>query len=215
MRNTSEIGEFKIVNQSAIASGVRRVEALRDEQLSNYLNKIKEKYETTTKATQDVIDNLLKNIKALKAKPVDIKDLTPSEQVKKLTKQIDQLNIKIILKDKNKNKIKDISAKVIKIRYQLVIGFPSKELRSLIDQGKKDLGEGIVVAYSVVDNKVGIAVGVTSALTKKYNAVELVKLGSKLIGGTGGGGRPDFAQSGGNQIDFIEKSFEAIKKSIK
>ena len=45
--------------------------------------------------------------------------------------------------------------------------------------------------------------------------VELVKLGSKLIGGTGGGGRPDFAQSGGSQIDFIEKSFEAIKKSIK
>ena len=215
VRNTSEIGEFKIVNQSAIASGVRRVEALRDEQLSNYLNKIKEKHETTTKATQDVIDNLLKNIKALKAKPVDIKDLTPAEQVKKLTKQKDQLNIKIILKDKNKNKIKDISAKGIKIRYQLVIGFPSKELRSLIDQGKKDLGEGIVVAYSVVDNKIGIAVGVTSALTKKYNAVELVKLGSKLIGGTGGGGRPDFAQSGGNQIDFIEKSFEAIKKSIK
>ena len=215
VRNTSEIGEFKIVSQSAIASGVRRVEALRDEQLSNYLNKIKEKHETTTKATQDVIDNLLKNIKALNAKPVDIKDLTPSEQVKKLTKQIDQLNIKIILKDKNKNKIKDISAKGIKIRYQLVVGFPSKELRSLIDQGKKDLGEGIVVAYSVVDNKVGIAVGVTSALTKKYNAVELVKLGSKLIGGTGGGGRPDFAQSGGNQIDFIEKSFEAIKKSIK
>ena len=109
----------------------------------------------------------------------------------------------------------DIIAKGIKIRYQLVTGFPSKELRSLIDQGKKDLGEGIVVAYSVVEDKVGIAVGVTNSLTKKYNAVELVKLGSKLIGGTGGGGRPDFAQSGGNQIDFIEKSFEAIKKSIK
>jgi len=215
VRNTSEIGEFKIVSQSAIASGIRRVEALRDEQLLNYLNKIKEKHETTIKATQDVIEDLLKNIKALKAKPVDIKNLAPVEQVKKLTKQMDQLNINIILKDKNKNKIKDISAKGIKIRYQLVTGFPSKELRSLIDQGKKDLGEGIVVAYSVVDNKVGIAVGVTSALTKKYNAVELVKLGSKLIGGTGGGGRPDFAQSGGNQVDFIEKSFEAIKKSIK
>ena len=119
------------------------------------------------------------------------------------------------LKDKKKNKITDIREKGIKIRYQVVTGFPSKELRSLIDQGKKDLGEGIVVAYSVVENKVGIAVGVTSSLTKKYNAVELVKLGSKLIGGTGGGGRPDFAQSGGNQIDFIEKSFEAIKKSIK
>ena len=215
VHNTSEIGKFKIVSQSAIASGIRRVEALRDEQLLNHLNQIKEKHETTTKATQDVIDSLLKNIKALKAKPVDIKDLDPAEQVKKLNKQMDQLNIKIILQDKNKNKIKDISAKGIKIRYQLVTGFPSKELRSLIDQGKKDLGEGIVVAYSVVEDKVGIAVGVTNSLTKKYNAVELVKLGSKLIGGTGGGGRPDFAQSGGSQIDFIEKSFEAIKKSIK
>ena len=215
VRNTSEIGKFKIVSQSAIASGIRRIEALRDEQLLNYLNAIQEKQETTSKATQDVIENLLKKIKALNAKPVDVKDLVPAEQVKKLTKQMDQLNIKIILKDKNKNKIKDISEKGIKIRYQLVIGFPSKELRSLIDQGKKDLGEGVVVVYSVFENKVGIAVGVTSSLTKKYNAVELVKLGSKLIGGTGGGGRPDFAQSGGNQIDFIEKSFEAIKKSIK
>ena len=215
VHNTSEIGKFKIISQSAIASGIRRIEALRDEQLFNYLNQIQEKQETTSKATQDVIENLLKKIKALNVKPVDVTDLAPSEQVKKLTKQMDQLNIKIILKDKKKNKITDIREKGIKIRYQVVTGFPSKELRSLIDQGKKDLGEGIVVAYSVVENKVGIAVGVTSSLTKKYNAVELVKLGSKLIGGTGGGGRPDFAQSGGNQIDFIEKSFEAIKKSIK
>ena len=215
VHNTSEIGKFKIISQSAIASGIRRIEALRDEQLFNYLNQIQEKHETTSKATQDVIENLLKKIKALNVKPVDVADLVPSEQVKKLTKQMDQLNIKIILKDKKKNKITDIREKGIKIRYQVVTGFPSKELRSLIDQGKKDLGEGIVVAYSVVENKVGIAVGVTSSLTKKYNAVELVKLGSKLIGGTGGGGRPDFAQSGGNQIDFIEKSFEAIKKSIK
>ncbi len=215
VRNTSEIGTFKIISQSAIASGIRRIEALRDEQLENYLNKIKEKNETTAKATQDIIKNLSKKIKDLNAKPVEVKDLTPVEQVKKLTKQMDQLNIKIILKDKTKNKIKDSKEKGVKVRYQVVKEFPSKELRSLIDQGKKDLGEGVVVAYSVVENKVGIAVGVTSSLTKKYNAVEMVKLGSKLIGGTGGGGRPDFAQSGGSQIDSIEKSFEAIKNLIK
>ena len=86
------------------------------------------------------------------------------------------------------------------MRYQLVKDFPSKELRSLIDQGKKDLCNGIVVAYTIVDKKVGIAVGVTNDLTKKYNAVELVKLGSKIIGGTGGGGRNDFAQAGGNYL---------------
>ena len=85
----------------------------------------------------------------------------------------------------------------------------------MIDQGKKDVGEGIVVAYSVVDNKVGIAVGVTSFLTKKYNAVELVKLGSKVIGGTGGGGRNDFAQAGCNEIEKIAESFNNIVKLIK
>ena len=82
--------------------------------------------------------------------------------------------------------------------------FPSKELRSLIDKGKKDLKNGIVVAFTVIDKKVGIAVGVTSNLTEKYNAVELVKIGSKVIGGTGGGGRNDFAQAGGNLPEKIE-----------
>ena len=77
------------------------------------------------------------------------------------------------------------------MRYQLVKDFPSKELRSLIDQGKKDLKKGIVIVYTVVDGKVGMAVGVTNNLVKKYNAVELVKLGSKVIGGTGGGGIND------------------------
>jgi alanyl-tRNA synthetase len=61
-----------------------------------------------------------------------------------------------------------------------------------------------------VDNKVGIAVGVTSDLSQKYNAVKLVKLGSKVIGGTGGGGRNDFAQAGGNLPENIEKSFQKI-----
>ena len=89
----------------------------------------------------------------------------------------------MILKDKTKNQIKDKSIKGINVRFQVVKDFPSKELRSLIDQGKKDLKEGIIIAYTIMDNKIGIAVGVTSSLTKKYNAVELVKLGSSVIGG--------------------------------
>ena len=86
-----------------------------------------------------------------------------------------------------KNKIKDKIINNIRVRYQLVKGFPSKELRSLIDQGKKDLKNGIIIVYTIVDGKVGMAVGVTSDLTQKYNAVELVKSGSNVIGGSGGG----------------------------
>ena len=131
-------------------------------------------------------------------------------EIKKLNKQLEQINIKIILKDKNKNEIKDKAVKGINVRFQLVKGFPSKELRSLIDQGKKDLKEGIVIVYTIIDSKVGIAVGVTSGLTKNYNAVELVKSGSAVIGGTGGGGRNDFAQAGGNNPSNIEKSYQNI-----
>ncbi len=84
----------------------------------------------------------------------------------------------------------------------------------MIDQGKRDLKDGIVIVYTVIDNKIGIAVGVTNSLTKKYNAVELVKLGSSVIGGKGGGGRNDFAQAGGNRSDKIQKSYQTILTKI-
>ena len=195
-------------------AGCTTVEALRAEQLLNYLNKIKEKHEKVIKTTLDTVKHLQKNIKNLGVKPIDISNLTPSEQMKKLNKQMDQINIKLILQDKNLNEIKDRIIKGIKIRYQLIKGFPSKELRSLIDQGKKDLKKGIVVVYTIVDEKVGVAVGVTNDFTKKYNAVELVKLGSTVIGGTGGGGRNDFAQAGGNLPEKIEESFQKIIEKI-
>ena len=162
------------------------------------------------KITLDKIRNLEKEIKSFGEKLVVVNTLPANERIKKLNKQLEQINIKIILKDKSKNEIRDKNIKGIKIRFQLVKGFPSKELRSLIDQGKKDLKKGIIIAYTIIDKKIGIAVGVTSDLTKKYNAVELVKLGSKVIGGTGGGGRNDFAQAGGNLADKIEKSYQNI-----
>ena len=155
-----------------------------------------------------------KEIKNFGEKPIVMKDFPDNEKIKKLNKQLEQINIKTILKDKNKNEIKDKTVKGIKTRFQLVKGFPSKELRSLIDQGKKDLKKGIIVVYTIIDQKIGIAVGVSNDLTKKYNAVELVKLGSKVIGGTGGGGRNDFAQAGGNLPEKIEKSYKNIIEKI-
>jgi len=214
VKNTSEIGSFKIVSQSSIASGVRRVEALRAEQLSNYLQKKKQDFDILNQAASEKIKNLEEEIKITGEKPVVVKDLPDNEKIKKLNKQLEQINIKLILKDKNKNEIKDETIKGIKVRYQVVKGFPSKELRSLIDRGKKDLNKGIVVVYTIVDGKVGIAVGVTNDLIKKYNAVELVKLGSQVIGGTGGGGRNDFAQAGGNLPKEVKKSFQSILDNI-
>ncbi len=214
VKNTSEIGNFKIISQSAIAAGVRRVEALRSRQLANYLKEKQQASDNLHKITLDKIKGLEGEIKNLGQKPIVVDTLPDNEKIKKLNKQLEQIKIKFILKDKTKNQIKDESIKGINVRFQVVKNFPSKELRSLIDQGKRDLKEGIVIAYTIIDNKIGIAVGVTSSLTKKYNAVELVKLGSSVIGGTGGGGRNDFAQAGGNRSEKIQKSYQAILAKI-
>ena len=193
---------------------MRRVEALRAEQLNDYLNKKKKESESLDKITSSKIKDLEKQIEKLGEKPDSTNALPDNEKIKKLNKQLEQINIKLILKNKNKNEVKDKSIKGIKVRYQIVKGFPSKELRSLIDQGKKDLKKGIIIVYTVIDKKVGIAVGVTKDLTKKYDAVQLVKLGSKTIGGTGGGGRNDFAQAGGNLPNKIDESYQEILKKI-
>ena len=84
----------------------------------------------------------------------------------------------------------------------------------MIDSGKKELSNGVVVVYAIKDNKIGLAVGVTQELSKKIDAVNLVKIGSEIIGGKGGGGRADFAQAGGSIVEKIDESFEKIKSLI-
>ena len=86
----------------------------------------------------------------------------------------------------------------VKLFARTVQGLNPKDLRGLIDEGKKQIGSGIVAVVGVTeDGKAGLAVGVTDDLTKTWSAVELVKAGSEALGGKGGGGRPDMAQAGG------------------
>ena len=84
----------------------------------------------------------------------------------------------------------------------------------MIDEGKKEIGEGLVIIYAINDSKVGLAVGVTKTLESKFDAVKIVRAGSEVIGGKGGGGRVDFAQAGGILPEKIHESFESIKKLI-
>ena len=91
---------------------------------------------------------------------------------------------------------------------------PPKDLRKLVDQGKKDLVEGIVIVFANKDEKVGLAVGVTENLTNKYDAVKFAKLGSEIIGGKGGGGRKDFAQAGGQDSNKIDEAIQKLKTLI-
>ena len=107
VKNTSEIGDFKIVSQSAIAAGVRRVEALRSTHLANYLKKKQQASDDLHKITSDKIKSLHEEIKTLGQKPIVVDTLSVNEKIKKLNKQLEQIKIKLILKDKTKNQIKD------------------------------------------------------------------------------------------------------------
>ena len=136
------------------------------------------------------------------------------QDINKLREQYEKLLIDSILKDRKKNQVKDEVINKIKIRFQKIQGFPTKELRSIVDQGKRDLKEGIVIAYAIQEQKLGIAIGVTKELSKKISAIELVKIGSSVLGGRGGGGRNDFAQAGGEKIEKIEDSYKEILKKL-
>ena len=136
------------------------------------------------------------------------------EIIKNLSRQLEQLNVSSVLQDKTKNIIKDKKVNNIKVRFQKVQDLPPKDLRKLVDNGKKELGDGIVIVFASSEDKVGLAVGITDKLVNKYDAVKFAKLGSETIGGKGGGGRKDFAQAGGQDKSKIDEAFEKIKSLI-
>ncbi len=214
VKNTKEVGKFRVINQSSIASGIRRVEALRDKQLENFEKSLKKDKSLKEKTLKDQLDSIKKELSFLKIKPDYKEDFELSENLKNLTKQLEKIKIQNVIKDKSKNVIKDKKLATFTLRQQVLTDFPPKELRSIIDQGKKDIKQGIVVGISTFEGKVGVAVGVTKELTTKYDAVMLVKTASEVLGGKGGGGRKDFAQAGGSNKESIEKAFKALIKKI-
>jgi alanyl-tRNA synthetase len=213
VKNTGDIGKFKIISQSSIAAGVRRIEALRDKQLEEYLKNKEKQLNLSSEKNDEIIKDLSDQITSLGGKP-SLDEEDQKVLIKNLTRQLETLSVNSILSDTSKNIINDQKVNNINIRFQKVSDLPPKELRKLVDQGKKDLGEGIVIVFASKDDKVGIAVGVTEKLTEKYNAVNFVKAGSEIIGGKGGGGRKDFAQAGGQDESKIDQAFESIKKLI-
>ncbi|WP_023648093.1 alanine--tRNA ligase [Candidatus Pelagibacter ubique] len=213
VKNTGDIGKFKIISQSSIAAGVRRIEALRDKQLDDYLNNKEKLLNISSEKNDELITELTEQITKLGGKP----NLDQSDQktlIKNLSKQLETISVNSILDDKSKNIIKDEEINEVKIRLQKVDGLPPKELRKLVDKGKKELSDGIVIVFASKDEKVGIAVGVTENLIDKFDAVKFVKVGSEIIGGQGGGGRKDFAQAGGQDQSKIDEAFEKLKSLI-
>jgi alanyl-tRNA synthetase len=103
----------------------------------------------------------------------------------------------------------------VKLLARAVAGIDLKDLRSLADEGKKQLGSGVVAIVGVTqEGKAGIVVGVTPDLTGRFSAVELVRRGAEALGGKGGGGRPDMAQAGGPEGAKAEDALSAIAAAL-
>jgi len=214
VKNIKDIGKFKIISQSSIASGIRRVEALRGKQLESYEKYKEENKSNKEKNLTEEINTVKKELQLLGVTSNYNEDIELSENLKNLTKQIKQIKIKNIINDKTKNIVKDKKINSFILRYQVLTDLPSKELRNIVEQGKKEIIEGVIFAFSIFEGKVGVAVGVTKKLTEKFDAVTLVKQAAEILGGKGGGGRTDFAQAGGGDQNKIEEAFEALNKKI-
>ncbi len=213
VRNTGDIGKFKIISQSSIAAGVRRVEALRENQLNSFLQNKEKLSDLTAQKDEEMINDLSKQIIKLGGKP-NLENEDNKILIKELSKQLEQLKFSSILENNSKNIIQDIKINNTSVRFQKVDDLPPKELRKLVDAGKKELKTGIVIVFASLEDKVGLAVGITDELIDKYDAVTFAKTGSEIIGGKGGGGRKDFAQAGGQFKDKIDDAFEKIKSLI-
>ena len=212
VKNTKEIGEFKIVSQSSVASGIRRVEALRDEQLKIYEKSLNEEKINRDKDLSGLIEIKRNELKKLNIKPNFNENFLLGENLKNLNKQLDQAKVKDIIQ--NKNEIKDDKFNSLIFRQQVLTDLPPKELRNVVDQGKKEIKSGIIMACCTYEGKVGVAIGVTDELIDKFDAIKLVKEAAEILGGKGGGGRKDFAQAGGVNKDKIEEAFKALSKKI-
>ena len=215
VKNTYEIGSFSVVSQSPVAAGVRRVEALRDTQLTEYLKNRTNELDEINKNKISQINELEKKIKDLGGNINQIKEEDFSARTIILKRALEDLEVKNILLNKSKNIIKDVIHNKINIRFQKLLDYPVKRIQNFIEDQKKQINNKIIILYSVNEGKVTVAVGITNDLADKYDASKLAKEIGVILGGKGGGGRKDFAQaSGGSDSSKIDSSFDEILKKI-
>ena len=215
VKNTYEIGRFSVVSQSPVAAGVRRVEALRDTQLTEYLKNRTNELDEINKNKISQINELEKKIKDLGGNINQIKEEDFSARTIILKRALEDLEVKNILLNKSKNIIKDVIHNKINIRFQKLLDYPVKRIQNFIEDQKKQINNKIIILYSVNEGKVTVAVGITNDLADKYDASKLAKEIGVILGGKGGGGKKDFAQaSGGSDSSKIDSSFDEILKKI-
>jgi alanyl-tRNA synthetase len=207
VRRTGDIGLISVTGESAVASGVRRIEALTGNHARKHANDTMALAKTAALELRTTVDDMPARIASL------------MEERKKLERDLSDARKKLAMGGASPSNgsaasgVREIGN--VKLLARAVEGVETKDLKSMVDDGKKQIGSGVVAIVGVTeDGKAGIVVGVTSDLTARFNAVELVRKGSEALGGKGGGGRPDMAQAGGPDGAKANAALSAIEKAM-
>jgi alanyl-tRNA synthetase len=201
---TGEIGLVTVVGEGAVASGVRRVEALTGDTARRHL----EEQDRRLRAIAGTLRVSADEVEARVAALVD--------ERRKLERELSEARRALAMGGGAKGTAEPASANGVPVMLRVVRDVPAKDLKPLVDEGKKNLGSGVVGFISVGEgNRASVVVGVTADLTTANNAVELVRIAAAKLGGSGGGGRPDMAQAGGPDGDKAEAALEAIAAAIR
>jgi len=201
VRRTGDIGLFKIVGETAIASGVRRIEALTGAAAEEYL------------AEEEGI--LRDAAAALRTTPAELPARIVSlvEERRRLERELSEARRVLANAGPGKQSSEKRIGEVV-FDGRVVDGVPGRELKPLADDLKRRIRSGVVAIVSRADGKAAIVVGVTPDLTGRFDAVELVRLGAEALGGNGGGGRADMAQAGGPDADRAEAALVAVERAV-
>ena len=200
--NTSAIGAFKIVSESGIAAGVRRIEALTGNAVFAYYKNIENNYNEICKALKATPANVTEKIAHLQA---ELKALaSENESLKSKAAGAAMGNVLDKVEDVNGVKFLGVSLE----------GVDMNELRNLGDDLKSKLGSGVIVLASVNEGKVNLMVAATDdVVAKGAHAGNIIKAAAPKVGG-GGGGRPNMAQAGGKNPSGINEALEAAKEAL-
>jgi alanyl-tRNA synthetase len=201
VRRAGDIGLFKIIGETAIASGVRRIEALTGAAAEAHL------------AEEEGI--LRQAAAALRTSPAELPARIVSlvDERRRLERELAEARRALAgAGPATKAAVKHIGE--IAFDSRVVDDVPGRELKSLADDLKRRIGSGIIAVVSRADGKAAIVVGVTSDLAGRFDAVELVRLGAAALGGKGGGGRVDLAQAGGPEAGRAEAALAAIERAL-
>lgn len=201
VKHTGNIGYFHILSESAVAAGVRRLECVTGVGADEYVHNVEDKLHHVATSLKTNVNDLENRISGL------------LEERKKLENEIFNLK-KSLAGGQSGAKDEVETVKGIKFVGKLVPDAHPKELKAFVDDIMQRIGSGVVVLCSDKDAKASVVVGVSADLVGKYNAVDMVRAAAGMLGGQGGGGRPDMAQAGGTDVGKIGEAIAGIKAML-